>query len=289
MDTLALFYNKDFLNTAGIATPPQTWGQLQEQVKKLVRQGQGGEIVRAGAALGLGSNVERSPDILSLLMMQNGAEMSDEGGYPTFARMPRSMSGTRETPPGLEAMQFYSEFANPSTGVYTWNATQPNSLDAFTQGTAGFFLGYNYQLPLIRARAPKLNLGITKIPQIEGFPEVNAANYWLWTVSKKASSSDLAWLLINELTSAEQVPSYLKVAQRPAARKALLAEQLEDEDLGVFVSQVLTARTWYRGKDPKGMERAMIQLMDDAPTAEDQDKLRDMLRIAEEKVAQTIE
>ena len=179
-------------------------------------------------------------------------------------------------------------FATPAKDTYTWNAAQPNSLDAFIRGTAGFFIGYGYQLPTIRARAPKLNLGITKAPQIVGNPEAHFANYWMWTVSKKSASSDLAWLLVNEMTNKDGATSFLKVAQKPAIRKALLETQLEDENIGVFASQVLTAHTWYRGVDPKGAERALIELLDAAPLAEDADDLRKLLRTAEEKVAQTV-
>jgi len=287
VDTLALYYNKDLLNASGIPTPPETWGQFQAQVQKIVKQDDRGNIIRAGAGMGLGSNVDRSPDIASLLMMQNGAEMTNENGDTTFTRTPQALEGLREIPPGLQAIQFYADFANPAKAVYTWNRNEPNSLDAFVQGTSAFYLGYNYSLPLIRARAPKLNLGITNVPQIENSPEVNFANYWMWTVSKKSASTDLAWLFVNDMTGKDLVTSYLKAAKRPAARKALLTEQLEDEDIGVFSSQVLTAKTWYRGKDPKSADQALIELLDAAPGVEETQDLNELLRKASERIEQT--
>ena len=36
-DSLALYYNKDLLNQAGIATPPATWLDFDEAVKKITR------------------------------------------------------------------------------------------------------------------------------------------------------------------------------------------------------------------------------------------------------------
>ncbi len=288
VDTLALYYNRDLLNKAGIPTPPETWDQFHAQVRRLTKLDAEGKVVQAGAGLGLGTNVERSPDILALLMMQNGAEMTDENGDIFFSRIPRALSGQRSVAPGLEAIRFYADFANPSKDVYTWDKDQPNSMDAFIRGTSAFFMGYDYQLPLIRARAPKLNLGLTQAPQIAGSEEKQFANYWLWAVSKKSKSPDLSWVLLNFMAGADQVKTYLDVAKRPAARRALLEDQLEDEDVGVFASQVLTARTWYHGKDPQGMERAMIEFMDAAPQAEDEDALRDLLRLAEEKVKQTM-
>lgn len=286
VDTLALYYNKDLLNAARIPTPPEDWGQFQAQVKKLVKQNEVGQIAQAGAGIGTGKNVERAFDILSLLMLQNGTVMADDEGFPMFTRMPAELEGKREQLPALQALGFYTDFANPAKDVYTWNADQPNSLEAFIQGTSAFFLGYGYHLPLIRARAPKLNLGLTKAPQI-GAPEVNYANYWMWTVSKKTASPDLAWLLVNFMTDKDEVAKYLKAAKRPAARKALLQDQLEDEDVGVFASQVITAKTWYRGVDPKSAEDAFIELIGAALGAE-QDAVAEALRIASEKVAQTV-
>jgi len=287
VDSMVLYYNKDILNATGIPTAPETWEEFQAQVERIVRVGADDKIVRAGAGMGLGSNVERAADILSLLMMQNRTQMTDDNGNPTFTRVPPALSGQRQNPPGYEALRFYQEFANPTARTYTWDASQPNSLDAFVQGTSAFFLGYSYHLPSIRARAPKLNLGLAKAPQITGNPEVNFANYWGWTVSKKTKSPDLAWALVQYLTEKDTVPTFLSKAVRPAARKALLQDQIEDEDLGVFASQVLTAKSWYRGKDPAGAERAFILLMDQAPFAEDENALRRLLRNAEEQVAQS--
>src|SRR3989338_9418936 len=73
-DTLAMFYNQDLLNNAGIALPPAYWnGEFQQDVKKTTKQSARGEIIQSGAALGGSDNIERYSDILSVLMMQNGA------------------------------------------------------------------------------------------------------------------------------------------------------------------------------------------------------------------------
>ncbi len=286
VDTLALYYNKDIMNAAGVATPPETWDQFQEQVRKLVLVNSAGDIIQAGAGFGTGANVERSPDIISLLMMQNRTEMATDRGQIVFHETPAEIRKEVEIPPGMSALYFYTDFANPAKNVYTWNLDQPNSLDAFIQGTSAFFLGYSYHLPLIRANAPKLNLGITQVPQIAGNREVNYANYWMWTVSKKSESTDIAWHLLNYLTSAENAPTYLEMAKRPAARKALLEDQLEDEDLGVFASQVLTAKSWYRGYDPAAMERAMIDMVDEI--VEGEVEIKDAIGVAARKVSQTM-
>lgn len=285
VDTMALYYNKDILNSATISQPPTTWDQFQQQVQKIAIVDDKGAIVRAGAGFGIGANVERSSDIMALLMMQNRTQMSEERGYPTFSSTPVEFREEMEEPPAYGAMRFYTDFANPTKSAYTWNASQLNSMDVFTQGGSAFFLGYSYQLPTIKSRAPKLNLGISQVPQIAGNPVVNYPNYWLWTVSKKSKSVDLSWHLVNFMTNAEQAKIYLDKVKRPAARRALIDAQLEDSDIGVFASQTLTAKSWYMGVDPSTMEQAFKDMADQIVQGLEVQKA---VQAAIQKVEQTI-
>lgn len=287
VDTLAMYVNKDLLNAAGIANIPENWDDFQAAVKKLVKTDDKGDILQAGAALGTGRNIERSPDIITALMMQNGAEMASPDGSPTFGQIPAKLEGQRDMPPAYQALIFYTDFANPGKDVYTWNDQQPNSLDAFIQGKVAFFFGYSYHLPVIRARAPKLNLAMAKMPQIPGNPTVNYANYWAWTVSKKTKSPDLAWNMLNFFRKPDENKKYLDAALRPAALKSQLPAQLENEDIGVFASQVLTSQSWYKGNDPKAMEQAMVEMIEGARTVPPEE-LTGVVANAVEKVSQTI-
>ncbi|MBD3281539.1 extracellular solute-binding protein [Candidatus Uhrbacteria bacterium] len=287
VDTLALFVNRDMLNTAGIPTIPTAWDAFQATINRLVSIDTDGEILQAGAALGTTENVERATDIISILMMQNGTQMATDEGFPTFSLMPEELAATRNELPAIQALRFYTDFADETKEIYSWNEDMPNSLDAFVQGRLAYFFGYSYHIPLIKARAPKLNLSIARLPQIEGNPEVNYANYWLWTVSKKSEESETAWNFLNYLIEEENEQQYLDRASRPPAHRSLIENYLDDEDLGVFASQILTADSWYRGYDPEAMEEAMAKLIEDIKEAEegDWDKI---LRTAQQKVDQTL-
>ncbi|MCX6714242.1 MAG: extracellular solute-binding protein [Candidatus Uhrbacteria bacterium] len=280
VDNLALYYNKDLLNAAGFPEPPKTWTDFQAQATKLTHIGANNEISQSGAALGTSKNVERASDILSLLMMQNGTQMTDERGVAIFA-----VPDTSRKIMALDALNFYTDFANPTKQVYSWNKTQPNSFDAFTSGKTAFFFGYSYHAPLIRAAAPKLPFAIASIPQIEGGKNVNYANYWVETVSKASTNQDFAWDFIQFETSAEQVPQYLKIARKPTARRALINSQMQDEDLSIFASQLLTAKSWYKGKNATVAESAMLDLIDSALAGDDQQQ---SIQAAQNKVNQTL-
>ncbi|HEX9664447.1 MAG TPA: extracellular solute-binding protein [Patescibacteria group bacterium] len=260
VDNLALFYNRDLLNNAGIPQPPRSWNAFQEQVIKITKVDSRGNILLSGGAIGASRNIERSTDILSVLMMQNGANMVTND-VVTFHRIPPDQP-ERPRPPGEEALIFYTDFANPSKESYTWNADQPNSVDAFIAGQTAFFFGYAYHIPTIDARAPKLNYSIAKLPQIEGNRELNYANYWVNVVSRKTADLNEAWDFVQFMSSAEQVSKYLARAKKPTALRGLINSQLEDLDLSIFASQVLTATSWYRGKDAQAAETILMDMID---------------------------
>lgn len=285
MDTLALFYNKELLNAAGIPEPARDWQALQEHVKKLVKQDAQGNITQAGAALGTGNNIERAPDILSVLMMQNGAQMADEQGRATFHLVPEGLSG-RTLPPGIEAMTFYTDFASPQKEVYSWNDALPNSLDAFIQGKAAYFFGYSYHLPIIKSRAPKLNFGIARLPQISGNREINFANYWMEVVSKKTAHPNEAWDFVQFASGAEMAQKYLDKTKKPTALRALIQKQSEDIELYPFVSQVLTAKSWYRGRNAPAAEQVIKEMI--TAVISGAKTMTDAINLGVQKVNQTL-
>ncbi len=288
LDTLAMYYNKDLLNAAGILEPATSWIDFQAQVEKIVKLNPDQQgFAQMAVALGTANNIARATDILTVLMVQNGAKMANEAGLPTFQLMPSELSNLRQEPPAYSALAFYTDFANPNKATYTWNAAQPDSLDAFTQGKTAFYFGYAYDLATINARAPKLNLGIAKLPQVSETVEKNMANYWYWTVAKKSQNTDTAWHFLNYLIKPESSKLVLDFIKRPAARKAQLAPQLDDEQIGVFASQVLTAISWYKGNDPNSVTEAFSTLI--ADTLNPRVELATSMRNAVARIAQTIQ
>ncbi len=287
VDTLVLFYNRDLLNNAGITSAPRYWNEeFLADVKKLSKQDADGKLMQAGVALGTSNNIERYSDILSLLMMQNGAEMVTPEGVVAFHRAP---AGSKDNyAPGLEALRFYTDFANPVKEIYSWNKDLPNSLEAFIEGRLGFFFGYSYHLPQIKARAPRLNFGVSPMLQIEGNPTaINFANFWLETVSNKSAYQAEAWDFIQFAVRAENVQSYLAKAGKPTALRALVNEQMNNGAMSVFAGQLLTARAWYKGRDYNAAEVILGELIDQAllePT-----KMQNLIGVAARKIQQTIQ
>lgn len=290
VDTLAMFYNKDLLNNAGISEAPKYWDrEFLQTVKKLSKQDPKRGLIQSGLAMGGSDNIERYTDILSLLMMQNGAVMISENNKVSFHLLPEFSRDTGYNP-GLEALRFYTDFANPGKEAYSWNNELNNSLEMFTGGNLALMFGYSYHTPLIKAAAPKLNFSVAHFPQIERTsPQVNInfANYWVETVSKKSEHVNEAWDFIQFITQAEQAKTYLEKAQKPTALRSLVSSQRNDDTVGVFADQVLTAKSWYKGSNIKAAEHAFGQMIDAALLSNEEDLVK-IINSGATKIQQTI-
>ncbi|OGY55043.1 MAG: hypothetical protein A3A24_02475 [Candidatus Buchananbacteria bacterium RIFCSPLOWO2_01_FULL_46_12] len=260
IDTLVMLYNKDLFNNAGIPLPPANWSELQEYVKRLTFQDSEGKITQSGVAMGTAQNIEHNFDILSLLMVQNGAAMTIDKAV-TFHSVPPG--GDKTYNPGPEALRFYTDFATPTKEVYTWDQSMPNSLDAFSQGKVGITFGYQSDIPYIEARRQgKLNYGLAKMPQIPGRPEINYASYWVQTVAKKSKNINEAWDFIQFMSQPGEAKKYLAATGRPTALRALIEEQLASDQLNIFADQLLTSLSWYKGLDSQAAQNAFAEMID---------------------------
>lgn len=263
LDVLALYYNRDLLGSAGIATPPQTWAEVVNDVKKLTRQDRLGNFELNGIALGTTSNINRATDILSLLMLQDGtAAYNSSRTNATLSREVVGASGERYSP-GIQALDFYTQFSNPAKEVYTWNVKNNQSVDAFSSGQAAMMLSYAYLKPVIQSKAPLLNFGIAPVPQIDlSKPKVNFANYYAEAVSKGSPHAAVAWDFLKFATSADSLRQYYSLHKQAAPRKDLISEQISDSDVGVFAEGALTAKTFYK-PDPSAVEGILARMIDD--------------------------
>jgi len=235
IDTLALYYNKDIFNSAGIAVPPTTWQEFQNVSRSLTEKNVNGEIQRAGAAIGTSSNIDNSADVLSLLMLQAGSSITNNSGSAVFADTL-----------GKQAVSFYTSFANPASLYYCWNNSLPESITAFAQGKVAMLLGYNSDKALIEAKNSYLNYGVTAMPQSVKSPDVvkNYADYWALTVSANSQNPTSAWNFIFYLVNSQQAKQYLASTGKAPAIRVLVGEMQKDEKIGVFAKQALSAKTW---------------------------------------------
>ncbi len=250
LDTLALIYNKDFFDSASIVFPPQTWDDFLKIVPQLRIVNRAGSITRAAAAIG-GSEktISIAPDLLELLMLQNGTHMTNpENTQAIFAA-----AGENSMFPGLAAFNFYLQFANVTSPYYTWNDSQANLVDSFVNEKTAMVMDYERTAAEIKRRSPFLNFAVAPMPQPKGADvAVNFPKYMGLAVSKQSRVSSWAWdFVVYAATNSDAAKVYLEGTGRPSALRTLIAAELDNPSLGVFAKQALTARSWYEADNLK--------------------------------------
>ncbi|MBI2674211.1 MAG: extracellular solute-binding protein [Candidatus Yanofskybacteria bacterium] len=276
VDTLALYYNRDLFNNAGITTPPKNWDEFNSMVEQLTKFDVSGNIAQAGAAIGTSDNINRSTDVLMALMLQSGVKMTDVDNLS--AMFSRSVNNT---PVGEVALRYYTDFANPNVRTYTWNNAQHYSVDAFTEGRVAMTFNYSHQAEILNQKAARLNYAIAPMPQISENDIKNYANYWAVAVSKNSLVSNEAWRFAAYLASRDGASGYLAETMRPSARRDIIDIQKNDLRLGVFANQALTAKSWYQ-VDNAAIESIFAEMIDNVNFG--RLSVREALRNAEAEV-----
>lgn len=187
IDTLSLFVNTDILASTG-SSIPTTWDDFLKTAKQVtVPDSSGsGTIKTAGAALGTFDNITHASDIVSLLLLQNGADL-------------KNLSGTSEN--ASDAFTFYvTRFAEPPDNV--WDSSLDPSLLAFAKGNLAMYFGYSWDIFAIKAIDPNLKFKIADVPHLKG-RNFTVASYWVEGVSSKTKHPKEAFLFMNFLTKKE--------------------------------------------------------------------------------------
>ncbi len=253
MDMMAVFYNKDLLDRSGVPEPPKTWEDFQAAAKKITKYDKKtGNIIQSGAALGTGDNIPGSDDLLYLLFRQSNIGYVAKDGQAIF-----NLSGQNAT----QIMNFYTDFANPGRDTYAWSANQGDALETFLNGKVGFFFGYSYHLPTVKARASQFDWRLMPMFQLTPDTPVNVASYWIQSVLAKSKHQNEAWGLIDFLAHSKATKDYLDQTGRPTALRAYIVDQKSKPDLEPFVDQILIAENWYRGRDYAGASRAVRDML----------------------------
>lgn len=232
IDTLALYINTQAFENAGIQ-PPTNWNEFIDAARALTVKDQDGKIKTAGAAIGAYDNVNHSPDILSLLFLQNSVNLRD-------------LTASKDRVDG--ALNFYTSFTTDQDNV--WDTTLDPSMLAFAKGNLAMYFGYSWDYFAIKQFNPNLDLKVVAVPQLPN-QTVNLASYWAEGISVKTKHQNEALKFIKFLTQKDtEQKLYTEEAKtrefgEPYARVDL-ADSLKDNPIVYpFILQAKNAQSSY--------------------------------------------
>ena len=239
-------------------SPPQTWTDFVTAANLLTTKS-GSTITQSGAAIGT-AGITNSNDLLYLLMLQNKTEIfSSDLSAAAFSLPDQTATGATNTP-GQRALDFYTSFANPASGNYTWNDSLGNDTEAFGNGKAAMIFGYSDLANTLLQKYPSLQYRKAFMPQLtsDSTQFVDFAKFNAFGVSKLATNTSVAWQLVTMLstTSASGFDStaQLYTSQKsssydnsPTARNGNNPEKLE----------LSTAKSLVKGRYPVEFDNLM--------------------------------
>lgn len=251
-DGLALLYNKEMFNTASLPVP-STWAGVKEAAVKLVIKGSDGKISRGGIALGNATNVDHFSDILGLLMLQNGATLTQ--------------STSQEV---ADALSFYTSFQKTDQ---VWSSDLPNSTTAFAREEVAMIIVPSWRIHEVMAQNPDLDFGVTNVPVIE--EKLTWGSFWAEGINSKSKNQDAAAAFLKFLTQKETLEKFYDAASKVRAfgelypRMDMAADLADNELIAPYLEDAAYSDGWYLSSftHDNGINDQIIKYYEDGITA----------------------
>lgn len=224
---LALYYNEDMLNKAGVK-PPQTWDELRDAAKKLTGNG----------VTGLGVS----------------APKTEEG---TFQFMPWILSAGGDltkidSPEGIKSFTMISDLVRDgSMSKEVMNWVQSDVLKQFIAGKIAMMFNGPWQVPTLKKDAPDLKWNVALIPKDKQYASVLGGENWGVVNGKNV---DATVKFLKYVTQVDVLKSYIGKFGYFPSRKDLASdpEFTGDPIYKVFIDELQYAQP--RGPHPKWPE-----------------------------------
>jgi len=254
VDPLVMYWNRDIFNNVGVVKPPTTWLEISNLVSKMTKKDSAQNITRSTTALGEFRNVNNAKEILSALFLQAGNSIVQVD--PTNGSYRSVLMGSLENSPSILALQYYTNFSNPSKREYSWNRSLANSLDVFANGDLAVYFGFASEFARIKEKNPNLNFDVTFLPQVAD-AKINSTfgRMLAFSIMKNTASLINTYTVISALTSSAAYPYWASSFNIPSARRDILGQTDKSAAKTIFNQSALISKGWL---DPNSTETSTI-------------------------------
>lgn len=227
--TLALFYNKDLFEEAGLdpKKPPATWDELAEYAKKLTKKDSSGRLEQSGLAWEPGQQGHHW--LRDGLTYQNGGDvLSDDRKTVVWG----------DGPEGLEAFKYWisfpTELGTSKPGFFTDDVT------AFSTGKAAMNIDGSFRIGTLQQDAPDLNYAVAPLPA----KDEKSTNSSFWSngivAGVEGEKLEASIKFLEFLTSDDVMERWLEATgELPAKQSVAMQDKfVNDEIYGPFIEQL---------------------------------------------------
>lgn len=239
VDPLVLYWNRTFFAEAGLAQAPKYWDEVSTQAEALSKSDTGGTLTRSAIAMGTWGNVTHAKALMVSLIRQLGNPIvaKTDNGYTSVLKD----AGSGQQPAAISALRFYTDFADPVKTVYSWNSSQPESLNAFVSGRLALYVGRTSELFPIRTANPNLNFDVALLPTIRGGAQASEANMLSLSIPRGSRNTDGAILVIRALTTPDIDVALQGSLKTPSIRRDQTQVSSDSTFMPVFRQSALSS------------------------------------------------
>jgi multiple sugar transport system permease protein len=190
--TCSLFWNRRMYKEAGLKpnTPPRTWDQMLDYIKKLTKKDDRGNIIQAGFGFGYYA-------LLYVLGWQMKSDWIADEKHATINR-----------PENIQALEFIKKMYDAQGGrelydKFASGVALPPNLDLFTFEKVAMIRGASYNHIYYTVWAPKLDYGAAPFPIPKGGKYANIIGGRGWTIPNgikgeklEAAKKLVAWMAL---------------------------------------------------------------------------------------------
>lgn len=263
INPVVLYWNRDLFASNGLAQAPTSWEEIVSTiVPSLTIRDTNRNVLQSGLAFGEFRNIAHAKEILMLLTLQSGSKMviQQENQY-TVDLNDAVQEGARA--PLESAVQFYTDFSNVNSPLYSWNRALPSDKESFLAGDLGLYFGMGSEYQELQNKNPNLNFDMAMVPQGATATALRTyADMYAFAIPKASKHVQEAFAVAKVLESPQNVPGILERLNMSSARRALISQGDENLYRKVILQSALIARSWF---DPSAQESDAIfmQMIED--------------------------
>ncbi len=244
VDPIVMYWNRDLFSSSGLAQPPSTWEQLTEVVSKVTLRDATRNILQATVAFGDYSNVVRYKEIILTLLQQSGSRLVEEGDTRYVVAVDNGI-GDESRKPLTSTLQFFVEFSNSSSPLYSWNRTFQDDTSAFLAEKLALYFDYGSEAGRLREQNPNFNFDVIAVPQGAGATVKRVyGNIYGLALIKANDNQQGAYQALLKLSDPAVTAKIAEALAVAPAHRTSLSEGASDPVRQTIFNQALITRGW---------------------------------------------
>ena len=262
VDPLLLYWNRDIFASNGLAQAPRSWEEVVATVvPRITIRDNNRNILRSAIAFGEFRNVLHAKQVLMMLAIQSGSDLvsEDERGY----RVNLNSSSVGVRTPLDASLQFFTDFSNANSPIYSWNRAMSDDKNAFVAGDLALYFGMGSEAQNIDKKNPNLNFDVTGVPQGASATALRTyGTFYGFAIPRASQNPNGAYAAAQRLSLTKYADELARNLNMAPVRRDLLSAGDSDPYRRAMLQSALIARTWL-DPDPEASSAIFMRMVED--------------------------